>query len=72
MEYVRTFVILAIFITLSVACVFNMIRHHKEEKQAKEEKRRKRSPFANKQEGESIETQMETQIEESKSDDNEV
>lgn len=36
MEKLRTFVILAIFIILSAGCIYNMIRHHKEEKAAKE------------------------------------
>ena len=56
MDYVKTFVFLAIFIILSVGCILNMIRHHKEEKAAKEEKRRKRSPFAQMRE-EEIETE---------------
>ncbi len=46
MEYLKTFVILAVFLILSVACVLNIIRHRKEDKEAKAEKKRRRSPFA--------------------------
>ena len=46
MDKVRTFIILVIFILLSVGSIMNIIRHRKEEKAAKEEKKRKRSPFA--------------------------
>ena len=46
-EYIKTFAFVAIFVFLSIVCVINLIRGHKEEKIAKEEKKRKRSPFAN-------------------------
>ena len=46
MEYIKTFGILAVFLILSVACIFNLIRHHNEEKVEKQERRRRRSPYA--------------------------
>ena len=46
MEYIKTFAFAAIFIFLSMVCVINLINGQKEAKAAKEERKRKRSPFA--------------------------
>lgn len=42
----KTVVILAVFVLLTITCISNIIRHHKEDKMAKEERKRRRSPFA--------------------------
>ncbi|MBP3816063.1 MAG: hypothetical protein J6H21_04265 [Firmicutes bacterium] len=42
MEYVKTFVLLAIFIILAVGNVINIVRHHKENKEAKKAKKEER------------------------------
>ena len=38
-EYIKTFVILFVFLILSVSCIINIIRHSKERKIEKAEKR---------------------------------
>lgn len=45
MIYVRTFIAMAAFILLSIACITGIVRQHKEDKAAEEEKKRRRSPF---------------------------
>ena len=51
-DYIKTFVLLAVFIVLSVGCIANIIRHHKEKKQAiaegRIEKKKRKFPFRKK------------------------
>jgi len=51
-DYVKTFVLLAIFLVLAVGNISNIIRHHREKKQAiaegRIEKKQKRSLFSKK------------------------
>ena len=42
MEYIKTFVLLAVFVILSVACVRNIIRHSIEQKDAKKAAKEKK------------------------------
>jgi len=52
MDMVKTFVLLAIFLVLAVGNINNIIRHHKEKKQAiaegKLEKKERKFPFSKK------------------------
>ena len=56
MDMIKTFVLLAIFLILAAGNIANIIRHHKEKKQAiaegKIEKKKKRSFFSKKKKGE--------------------